>query len=129
MTITPVYAGILGLFFVLLSVNVIRTRRSAGVGLGAGDNQLLERRIRAHGNFAEYAPIALILIFIVEQQGAGAASVHGLNILLLAGRLSHGMALSSLTPMPALRISGIALTFAAVVSSSITVAISPLFAA
>ena len=65
MTITAIYAALLGLLFLALSVNVVRTRRATRVSLGAGDHPLLERRIRAHGNFAEYTPIALILIAFV----------------------------------------------------------------
>ena len=129
MAITPIYAGILGLFFVFLSINVIRTRGATGVSLGDGDNELLARRIRAQGNCAEYAPIALILIFFVEQQVAGAAYVHGLNLLLLAGRLAHGFALSSLTPRPPFRVYGMALTFGAIILSSITIIGAPFMAA
>jgi len=57
-----VYGAILGLIFIGLSAMIIRERRIAAVSLGAGDNEVLLRRIRAHANFAEYVPIALILM-------------------------------------------------------------------
>ena len=57
------------LIFVLLSMRVIQMRgdrpRSA---LGDGSNPALERRIRVQGNFAEYVPMALILLLFVELQ-------------------------------------------------------------
>ncbi len=67
MTITAISAALLGLFFLALSVNVVRPRRATRVSLGAGDDPLLERRIPAHGNFAEYTPIALVLIAMVAE--------------------------------------------------------------
>ncbi len=74
MTITPIYAGLLTLLFVALSVRVIGGRRMAGVGLGDGGNRLLLRKTRAHGNFAEYVPFALILMALAELQPAPAGS-------------------------------------------------------
>ncbi len=51
--IVPVYAGLLGLFFVYLSIRVIRTRRHEQVALGDGDSPRLRRAMRVHANFAE----------------------------------------------------------------------------
>jgi len=56
------YAAVVGLIFIGLSILTIAERRKASVYLGAGDNDRLLRRIRAHANFAEYVPLALILI-------------------------------------------------------------------
>ena len=52
-TIVPTYAAVLVLIFVLLSVRVIQMRASAKIGLGHGNNPVMERRIRVHGNFAD----------------------------------------------------------------------------
>ena len=67
MTIVPLYAGLLGLLYLFLAANVIRTRRALSVGLGDGGHTILERRIRAHGNCGEYAPIALVLYWATEE--------------------------------------------------------------
>ena len=69
MVVTALYAGILGLWLVLLSTRVILARRSEKVSLGHGGNVSLERRMRAQGNLAEYAPMALILIGALELAG------------------------------------------------------------
>ena len=50
--ILSVYAALLGLIFVALSVLTIRARRNAGIALGTGDDEALLRRMRAHANFA-----------------------------------------------------------------------------
>ena len=83
MFITPIYAGALALLFLVLSVNVVRTRRDSKVNIGDGGDQLLQRRIRAHGNFAEYVPLVLLLIVFAEVGGAAKWLVHALGGALL----------------------------------------------
>jgi len=61
MTILPVYAALLALLFVLLSIRTIRTRHSRKVALGHGDDPAMLRAMRVHANFAEYVPLALLL--------------------------------------------------------------------
>ncbi len=89
MRITALYAGLLALLFVLLSVNVIRHRMANMVSFGDGGDAELSRRIRVHGNFAEYLPLGLILIGLSETLGAPGMLVHGLGLALLVGRASH----------------------------------------
>ena len=60
--VVPLYAAMLALLFVLLSVNVIRARRSHRVTLGVAGNVDLERQVRVHANFAEYVPLTLLLL-------------------------------------------------------------------
>jgi uncharacterized protein len=43
MTILPVYAALLALLFVLLSIRTIRTRHRQGVALGHGDDPAMLR--------------------------------------------------------------------------------------
>ncbi len=80
---------------------------------------MLERRIRAHGNFAEYTPIALLLIAFVEMTDGAPAIVHGLGLALLVARLMHAIALSSLTLRPVFRTGGMVLTFAVLAVAAI----------
>ena len=53
-SIMPWYAAALALIFVGLSIRVIRGRGLHRVNLGSGGVDDMERRIRAHGNFAEH---------------------------------------------------------------------------
>ncbi|MEQ9489907.1 MAG: MAPEG family protein [Alphaproteobacteria bacterium] len=114
MTVTPLYAGLLGVFYIMLAALVIRTRFSARIALGSGGNELLERRIRAHGNFAEYAPLGIVLVGILDLMAISAYLLHFLGIALVAGRLLHAFSLSALTKRPAARIAGMLLTLTSV---------------
>jgi uncharacterized membrane protein YecN with MAPEG domain len=118
LTIVPAYAAVLALGYVLLATRVIRMRYNARVSLGAGGNTELERRIRAHGNFAEYVPFALLLLAFVELQGHAPALIHGLCLLLVAGRAAHACGLS--TGAHRLRVLGVTATFIVLCSAAAT---------
>ncbi len=96
MIITSLYAGLLGLWFLALSVRVVQQRTvPGGVGLGDGGDATLLRRIRGHGNFAEYAPLSLILLGLLEYGGTLPVwALHLLGLALLVSRVLHGVALS-----------------------------------
>ena len=111
MRITALYAGLLALLFVLLSVQVIALRRSGKVALGDGGNALLARRIRVHGNFAEFAPLGLILVGLSESLTAPPLLVHALGLALLVGRMSHAWGMSQPHEVLAFRSVGMMLTF------------------
>ncbi len=111
---TPLYAGLLALVFLLLSVRVIQARRSARVALGDGGHSLVLRRLRVHGNFAEYAPFALLLLALAEINGQPTLLLHVVGMSLLAGRCIHALGVSGEPERFALRATGMALTFGAI---------------
>ncbi len=119
LTIVPTYAAILALIYLVLTARVVRVRRSARVSLGTGGDKDLERRIRVHGNFAEYVPFALLLLAFMETQGHSPALINGLCLLLIAGRAAHAYGLT--TGALRFRVAGVATTF--VVLSSAAVAL------
>lgn len=92
--ITALYAALLGVLFIFLSFMVSKNRLRAHVSLGDGSDEGLEQAIRAQGNFAEYVPMALLLLGLVEVQGAAAGLVHGLGATLLVSRLMHAWGIS-----------------------------------
>lgn len=94
LTVVPVYAAILALLFLALSVRVIVDRRRQRVGFGTGGNAILERRIRVHANFCEYVPLALLLLAMAELRGAGHLWLHALCVSLVIGRLAHAIGLA-----------------------------------
>ena len=111
LAVTPIYAGCLALLFVVLSVRVILRRRVAKVSVGDGGEKVLIKRIRVQANCAEYAPLGLVLLLIVELSGAAALTVHELGLMLVAGRVMHAVGMGLTPQIPALRIIGMALTF------------------
>jgi len=92
-TVAPLYAGLLGLLLVVLSLLVVRLRMRYRVGLGDGGQAALTRAIRVQGNFAEHVPLALLLIFAVEGLGYAAWVIHALGAALILGRLAHAQGL------------------------------------
>ena len=119
MQITALYASLLALFFIYLSFCVIRLRRSEQVALGDGDNKLLRRAIRVHGNFAEYIPFALLLIAFAEFNGLSAWAIHILGALLLVGRVVHAIGVSKAKEDLRLRVFGMVSTFLVIIVSAL----------
>ena len=117
--IVPVYAAVLALLFVALSLRVIAGRVKFRVGIGAGGHAPLERRMRVHANFAEYTPLALILFFFVEMQHRPSWLVHSLCVAFLAGRLLHAIGVSRDKEPLLLRQAGMALTFTTLIASAL----------
>ncbi|WP_417666346.1 MAPEG family protein [Roseibium sp.] len=112
---TPIYAGLLALIYVFLSIRVIARRRELWISLGdKGDRQLL-RRMRVHGNFAEYVPLSLILMITAELMLTPSWAIHGLGIALLVGRLLHAWGVGQEPENLTLRTVGMVLTFAVLV--------------
>lgn len=119
---TPVIAALLAFFYILLTANVIRTRAAEKVGIGHGESRLLERRVRAHGNFAEYAPFGVVLLLLVELAGSPINLVWSLGAALILGRLVHAYSLNSLTLRPKCRIAGMILTLGSIGLTAVTLA-------
>jgi uncharacterized membrane protein YecN with MAPEG domain len=71
----------------------------------------MTRAMRVHANFAEYVPIALLGILLVELQGNSDVLVHLLCVLLLVGRVSHAFGVSRISEDFRYRVFGMAMTF------------------
>lgn len=91
--VTPLYAALAAVILIVLALRVIGARRSRRVALGDGADDDLARRIRAQGNFTEYAPLALVLILLLELGGAPAWQLHALGAALILGRIVHAWSL------------------------------------
>ncbi|MEM7291699.1 MAG: MAPEG family protein [Pseudomonadota bacterium] len=114
--VTTTTAIFLGIWLCWLSARVIRARGTEGISLGAGDNELLERRIRGQANLSEYGPTALILLFLAEFQGANFWALVVLAALLVVGRLIHGIAFSFTDKWVFGRVGGMIMTFTAIMA-------------
>lgn len=111
MRITGIYAAIAALLIVFLAVRVTLRRRTIKVGIGNGGDAILARRIRAHANAAEYVPLALLLLLILELNQTQPMLLHVFGCVLIAGRLLHGFGLSTSPAVTPGRAIGIALTW------------------
>ena len=117
--VVPTYAAILVLIYVFLSARVIRMRGSARINLGHGNNPAMERRIRVHANFAEYVPLALLLLAFMEMQAHSRYILHILCVVLLAARIVHAIGVTPVEEKLPLRVAGAASTFFVLVVSAL----------
>jgi len=97
MNIFLICAGLLGLLYAGLYVNVVRHRRGKRVSLGDGGDKDLLAAIRAHANFMEYVPLCLLLIYICHVY-YGYRTIAGLSVLLLVSRIAHAGGMLGLIP-------------------------------
>jgi len=117
--VTTFYGSLLGLFLIFLSARVSKNRRRAKVSLGLGDNINLERACRAQGNFIEYVPIALILLFLLELEITQMWLLHLLGAMLLVGRVLHAWGISQNASVHGGRFWGTALTWGMILLTSL----------
>ena len=117
--LTAAYGAIFALLLVALSINVIRMRVAHQVSLGDGGNDQLLRAIRGQANFAEYVPLGLILMLFLELLGQPPWLIHGIGIVLVAGRIAHGVCFTCFEDAMRLRQAGMLLTFAALIGAAL----------
>ena len=118
MRATFFYAALLTLLFVGLSVRTLRMRRRLRISVGDRGDDAMLRAMRVHSNFAEYAPLGLILLYFVEVSGSRPAFVHALGVSLLVGRAVHAYGVSHIKENYRYRVTGMALTIGMLVAAS-----------
>lgn len=119
LSVTPIYAALLTLIFLILSIRVIKTRFSQKVSVGdAGDTEVM-KSMRVQANFVEYAPLGVILLLLAELQGAPALALHVLGATLFLGRLCHAIGFGSKPQIIILRQAGMLATFAMLATTAL----------
>lgn len=112
--ITALYAGLLGIVYLVLAGFVVSNRRRARVGLGTGSDTALERAVRVHGNFAEYVPLFLVLLLVAELGGGSAVLLHVIGAAFVLARLAHAFGLSQSSGTSGGRFGGTLVTWVAI---------------
>ena len=116
--VTALYAALLGLLAVVLTVRVIVGRVKTGIQAGDGGNPMLAQAIRAHANLAEQGPLALILVGLAESLGVPEVVLHALGVVLIVGRVANAWGLSRSLGPTRPRQMGAGLTLLVVVAAS-----------
>jgi len=117
--VTAVYAALLGLTLLVLKFRVIAARRRHLVDVLDGGERDVTRRMRVHGNFAEHVPMALILMAVVELNGAEAWNLHALGAVLLISRILHAHGLETTPGKSFGRAAGVIGTSAVIISAAL----------
>jgi uncharacterized membrane protein YecN with MAPEG domain len=93
--ISLVLAGGLALINIWLSFRVGAMRRAAGVSVGDGGDERVVRRMRAHANFAENAPLTLVMVALIEFAAGGSVWLWAMAALFLLARVAHGLGMDA----------------------------------
>ena len=94
-SIVAIYAALNGLLLLALSYNVGRHRaRTDSLTPGAIGDDVLVRAIRAHGNAAEYIPLAILMILILALLEAPGFLLHGLGGGFTFGRVAQAFGMT-----------------------------------
>ena len=89
LSITLTIAAAAALINLWLMIRCGQARTSEKVSVGDGGNEMVIRRMRAHANFIESAPMVLILIAALELTGGTSTWLWAVGIAYTIGRLLH----------------------------------------
>ena len=89
--ITALFAIVLTLIGSYLAFRAGGLRGKTKVSVGDGGNPELLLEMRRHANFAEFVPLALILMAVVELNGGSAGLLYGAGGLLVLARINRGV--------------------------------------
>ena len=92
--ITLLFTALHILLLLCLLVPISRHRYRLRIGIGDGGDASLQRKIRVHANFIEYAPLALLMLGLLEISGLGATWLWLFGTVLLLGRVMHAVGFS-----------------------------------
>lgn len=117
--ITTLYASLLAILYLCLTVYVIQGRWKYHIGLGDGGNPAMLQRIRMHANCAEFVPFGLLLLFLVDYSHFSAVIVHILGIMLLVGRILHAQGIHQNPVLSFGRSAGVVLTLSMILACAV----------
>jgi uncharacterized membrane protein YecN with MAPEG domain len=128
--LTSLFASLFTIFYLFLSFRIGYLRGSPVMKLiFKMDKKVpaikLDRNVRAHGNFSEYVPLFLILLYISES--VELVSFNYLLIICLVfsyGRVAHAICFAFFDHNPFLRISGMLCTYISLALLSIQLLLS-----
>jgi len=90
MTVTLTIGAALLLLNLWLTFRCGQARSAESVGVGDAGNEFVIRRMRAHSNFIENAPLVLILLCALDYSEANETLLWIVGITFVIGRIAHG---------------------------------------
>ncbi len=91
LTTTLTSAAAAAIINIWLSIRCGQIRTKAGISIGTGGNEMLERRMRAQSNFVENTPWILALIAALELASKGGQWLPYVAGIYMLGRVAHGL--------------------------------------
>jgi uncharacterized membrane protein YecN with MAPEG domain len=96
--ITLTTASLLALLCLILAVRVSAGRVKNNVLMGDGGNADMVMRMRTHSNFAEYVPLLLVLMGMLELGGGSRTVLMVFGAVLVLTRISHAVGMARPAP-------------------------------
>ncbi len=93
--VTALYAALCAFILVWLAFRAGRLRPGKNISVGDGGDIEMIEAMRCHANAVENIPIALILIGVLELNGAGTLFLHALGAVLVLARIAHPLGLKA----------------------------------
>ncbi len=94
-SISLALAAVFGLLHVVFTLRVGNYRFKSRISLGDGGDPEMRNRVRAHGNFIENVPIAVLLILLNDLDGAQDNTLILMGSILLISRLTHYLTIAT----------------------------------
>ena len=96
--VTAVFTAVLAVMQIFLAVYVGIFRTKTDILFLDGGNEELLRRIRAHGNFTENVPMALLVMAGAEMSGVSTMIITAVGCVLILARVIHFAAITKTGP-------------------------------
>ncbi|MBN8843399.1 MAG: MAPEG family protein [Sphingomonadales bacterium] len=87
--VTAFVAAVCALLLLITAIDTVRQRLRLGAAFGDHGDAKLISASRAHGNLAEYAPISIILLGLLETTRANHMALMVIGAIFLLGRVGH----------------------------------------
>ncbi len=108
--IIALYVALHLLLLLALAVRVGKQRETSKVSLGDGGDESLLSRIRAHANFTETAPFAIIGLIALAMMNAHPIALHIFGAGFFIGRILHAHGMDQKDALGKGRVLGMVLT-------------------
>ncbi|MGP1924067.1 MAG: MAPEG family protein [Arsenophonus sp. NEOnobi-MAG3] len=87
--VSSLYIVFSALILFKLSFEVIKLRTQYQVTYGDGGFSELQTAIRVQGNAIEYIPISMLLLLMMEMNGAPVLAIHLCGLIFIIARIFH----------------------------------------
>lgn len=87
--ITSLLIGLLGLLYAKISIDTIVARGREKISLGPGMNNEIIHFVSAHSNFSSYAPLFILMFYLLEVQKFNSIALYTFGFVFIIGRTLH----------------------------------------
>ncbi len=90
-SITTLFASILIIIYLILTILAGNARRVAKIPIGDGNNESIIKASRAHGSFIEHTVLFLLSFFLLEVNGVNTNYLYIAGYVFVISRILHAI--------------------------------------